>query len=56
MLAQLEEIETGLDATRVPLNYWDYVYTLRSHIDMVRARLTHATAAPITPLSPPPDN
>ncbi len=54
LLAQLEEIEAGLDATRVPLNYWDYVYTLRSHIDMVRARLTHATATPIIPLPPPP--
>lgn len=56
LLARLDEIETGLDATVVPLVYWDYVYTLRSHIDMVRARLTHATALPVAPLPPPPGN
>jgi TRAP transporter TAXI family solute receptor len=52
LLAQLDEIEDGVDATQVPLTYWDYVYTLRGHIGMVRARLTNPAAA-ITPLPPP---
>ncbi len=54
LLALLDEIEDGVDATQVPLTYWDYVYTLRGHIAMVRARLTNATAAPVAPLPPPP--
>ncbi len=56
LLERLDEIEKGVEAARVPLTYWDYVYTLRSHIDMVRARLTHTTATPVPPLVPPPDN
>lgn len=56
LLARLDDIETGLDATRVPLNYWDYIYTLRSHIDMVRARLIHPTSMPVAPLSAPPEH
>jgi TRAP transporter TAXI family solute receptor len=39
LLARLEEIEDGVDNTVVPLTYWDYVYALRGHIDMVRAKL-----------------
>ncbi|MGA0033535.1 MAG: TAXI family TRAP transporter solute-binding subunit [Burkholderiales bacterium] len=39
LLQQLDAIEDGVNATRVPLTYWDYVYTLRGHIDLVRARL-----------------
>lgn len=54
LLTRLNEIETGVAEIRVPLTYWDYVYTLRGHIDLVRARLTGATAAPVTPLTPPP--
>lgn len=53
LLARLNEIEDGVAETKVPLTYWDYVYTLRGHIDLVRARLTGATAAPVTPLRPP---
>lgn len=57
LLARLDEIEEGVEAARVPLTYWDYVYTLRGHIDLVRARLTQGTpstaAADLTP--PPPD-
>ena len=53
LLALLDEIEDGVDATQVPLTYWDYVYTLRGHIEMVRARLTNP-AAPVAPLPPPP--
>lgn len=54
LLARLDEIEDGVNATQVPLTYWDYVYTLRGHIQMVRARLTHDVAAPVVPLTPPP--
>ena len=54
LLAQLDEIEGGVDATQVPLTYWDYVYTLRGHIAMVRTRLTSSTAVPVAPLPPPP--
>lgn len=53
LLARLEEIEDGVDRTEVPLTYWDYVYTLRGHIDMVRARLKREHAHPAT-LPPPP--
>lgn len=54
LLARLDEIEDGVDGTQVPLTYWDYVYTLRGHIEMVRARLTHTAAAPAAMLPPPP--
>ena len=53
LLARLNEIEQGVAETKVPLTYWDYVYTLRVHIDLVRARLTNITAAPVAPLPPP---
>ncbi len=55
LLARLEEIEDGVDATQVPLTYWDYVYTLRGHIGMVRARLINAPTAPVALLPPPPE-
>jgi len=55
LLALLAEIEDGVDATQVPLTYWDYVYTLRGHIEMVRERLSNP-AAPVAPLPPPPTN
>jgi len=54
LLKRLNEIEAGVTEIRVPLTYWDYVYTLRGHIELVRARLTGATAATVTPLTPPP--
>ncbi len=54
LLARLDEIEDGVDATRVPLTYWDYVYTLRGHIQMVRGRLTNAPAVQAMPLPAPP--
>lgn len=56
LLAMLDEIEDGVDSTQVPLTYWDYVYTLRGHIEMVRARLTSATPAPVALLPPPPSD
>ncbi len=54
LLARLDEIEEGVEAARVPLTYWDYVYTLRGHIDMVRARLVHGTPAAAADVTPPP--
>ncbi|MGE0559981.1 MAG: TAXI family TRAP transporter solute-binding subunit [Burkholderiales bacterium] len=42
LLQRLDDIEDGVNAIRVPLTYWDYVYTLRGHIDQVRARLVPA--------------
>ncbi|MBX9903588.1 MAG: ABC transporter substrate-binding protein [Burkholderiales bacterium] len=56
LLTRLDEIEDGVDGTQVPLTYWDYVYTLRGHIDMVRARLRRDPAAAVAPLPPPPGN
>lgn len=57
LLARLDAIEDGVAATSVPLTYWDYVYALRGHIELVRNRLTHgAPAAPVAPLKPPPEN
>lgn len=54
LLAQLDAIEDGVAATKVPLTYWDYVYELRGHIDLVRNRLTHgSSAAPVAPLKAP---
>lgn len=56
LLARLDDIEKGVAETKVPLTYWDYVYTLRGHIDLVRARLTGNTvAATPLPLTPPPE-
>jgi hypothetical protein len=54
LLARLDEIEKGVSQTKVPLTYWDYVYTLRGHIELVRARLTGSTRDTITPLPTPP--
>ncbi|MEY4599925.1 MAG: hypothetical protein RLZZ445_2722 [Pseudomonadota bacterium] len=54
LLARLDAIEKGVSQTKVPLTYWDYVYTLRGHIDLVRARLTGSTRTTIMPLPTPP--
>ena len=53
LLERLEEIEDGVDHTEVPLTYWDYVYALRMHIEMVRAKLLRDPAKPAA-LPPPP--
>ncbi len=53
LLERLEEIEDGVDRTEVPLTYWDYVYALRGHIEMVRAKLLRDPAKPAV-LPPPP--
>jgi hypothetical protein len=39
LLAQLDEIQDGVNHTRVPLTYSDYAYNLKLHIDLVRSRL-----------------
>lgn len=54
LLRQLDEIEDGVSDTRVPLTYWDYVYTLRGHIDLVRMRLTHGQGGAVPPTPQPP--
>jgi TRAP transporter TAXI family solute receptor len=38
-LERLDEIEQGVNLTRVGAHYADYVYNLRLHIDLVRTRL-----------------
>jgi TRAP transporter TAXI family solute receptor len=43
LLERLDEIERGVDRTRVPKSYADYVYNLRTHIDVVRRRVTRVT-------------
>jgi len=53
LLERLEEIEDGVDRTEVPLTYWDYVYALRGHIEMVRAKLLRDPEKPAV-LPPPP--
>jgi len=53
LLSRLDEIEDGVDRTEVPLTYWDYVYALRGHIDMVRAKLLRDPDKPAA-LPPPP--
>ena len=42
LLASLADIESHLARTTVPLSYADELYALRSHIDMVRQRVTAA--------------
>ena len=44
LLAQLDEIQDGVNRTRVPLTYSDYAYNLKLHIEMVRARLERLSA------------
>ncbi|MDP1673227.1 MAG: TAXI family TRAP transporter solute-binding subunit [Burkholderiales bacterium] len=53
LLKRLDEIEDGVDHTEVPLTYWDYIYALRGHIEMVRAKLLRDPAKPAA-LPPPP--
>jgi hypothetical protein len=42
LLARLREIEHRVEHVTVPLSYADELYSLRSHIQMVRARLVAA--------------
>jgi hypothetical protein len=38
-LARLDEIEDGVNQTRIGASYTDYIYNLRLHIELVRNRL-----------------
>ena len=38
-LNRLDEIDNGVNTTRIGTNYSDYVYNLRLHVDLVRNRL-----------------
>ena len=38
-IARLDRIEERVDQLRIPLSYHEQMYTLRSHIDLVRARI-----------------
>ncbi len=44
LLHRLDKLDTRVAQVAVPLSYTDEVYALRTHIDLVRARLTKATA------------
>ena len=44
LLTALDRLETRVAGITVPLSYTDEVYTLRTHIDLVRERLTKAPA------------
>jgi hypothetical protein len=45
LLAQLEEIELGVNKLRVPASFAFQFYALREHVDFVRARLNAVAAA-----------
>ena len=47
LAGELDEIEARVGQVTVPLSYADELYALRSHIDMVRARLKAGSAAPL---------
>jgi hypothetical protein len=47
LAGELDEIEARVGQVTVPLSYADELYALRSHIDMVRARLKPGAAAPL---------
>jgi hypothetical protein len=44
LLASLDKLENRVAGISVPLAYADELYALRSHIDLVRARLRTAAA------------
>ncbi len=49
LLDELADIETHVAQVTVPLSYADELYSLRSHIDMVRQKLLAAAAFSTTP-------
>ena len=49
MLARLDVIEEGVARTRVPINYSDYAYNLKLHIDLVRTKLQRQAGGPSDP-------
>jgi hypothetical protein len=55
-LKRLDEIERGVDRTRVPTGFADYLYNLRSHIQLVRSRIQQlGRESPGEPRQTPPD-
>ncbi len=46
LLARLDAIEDGVARTRVPINYSDYAYNLKLHIDLVRTKLQRMALGP----------
>lgn len=52
-VAKLNQMERDVDAMGLPLDYSDKLYTLRQHIDFVRARLNHVRVDGPGPLSQP---
>jgi hypothetical protein len=42
LVASLDKLEARVSSIRVPLAYADELYSLRQHIDLVRARLRAA--------------
>jgi hypothetical protein len=42
LVASLDKLESRVSSIRVPLAYADELYSLRQHIDLVRARLRAA--------------
>jgi hypothetical protein len=46
LMKELDDIERSVEHVMVPLSYADELYSLRSHIQMVRGRLT-AEPAPL---------
>ena len=45
LLAELDALEANVARVTVPLSYADELYSLRSHVDMVRQKLQAAPAA-----------
>lgn len=52
LLARLDAIDAHVQQIRVPLSYADELYSLRSHIQLVRRRLRGEAAAPADPIAP----
>jgi TRAP-type uncharacterized transport system substrate-binding protein len=44
LMKELDDIERGVEHVTVPLSYADELYALRSHIQLVRSKLTAASA------------
>jgi hypothetical protein len=49
LLEQLDELESRVSRVSVPLSYTDELYALRSHIALVRTRLSDTAGAALTP-------
>jgi hypothetical protein len=47
-MAEIDRIDAGVRAIKVPLEFSDQHYELRSHIELVRRRLRLLSAPPVT--------